>query len=226
MELFSLHSLGKLAWHITSLIGKTLRLEQYGSDSDYYSNTCCDSAPARRGGKPLIYALWHGRMFIPFIFRKNCGITVLVSQHGNGELITSTIEVSGNKTVRGSTTRGGTRALAELIRHVKKGAKIAITPDGPKGPRWKLQSGIIYIAVKSGAPIILLAGSAKYAHYFKSWDTFQLPFPFSKAVFVIGEPYFVTGGTDDKNIEFHRAEVEKRLTELTLKADKLAGAPS
>ena len=216
MELFSPHSLGVLACYVTSGLGKTLRIEQYGADSDYYSN----------GGKPLIYALWHGRMFVPFCCRKNRGISVLVSQHRDGELITSTIEAFGNKTVRGSTTRGGARALVELIRHVKKGAKIAITPDGPRGPRWKLQSGIIYVAAKSGAPIVPLAGSAKNAHYFKSWDAFQLPLPFSRAVFAIGEPYFVTGGTDGENIEFHRAEVEKRLTELTLKADKLAGAPA
>ena len=215
MELFSQHSLGILAWFITSLIVKTLRLDQYGSDSDFYSND----------GKPLIYALWHGRMLLPLFCRKNSGISVLVSQHRDGELVTSTIEAYGNKTVRGSTTRGGARALAELIRHVKKGTKIAITPDGPRGPRWKLQSGIIYVAAKSGAPIVPLAGSAKNAHYFKSWDSFQLPLPFSRAVYAIGEPYFVSGGTDDKNIEFHRAEVEKRLTDLTLKADKLAGAP-
>ncbi len=131
---------------------------------------------------------------------------------------------SGNKMVRGSTTRGGVRALAELVRLLKKDVKIAITPDGPRGPRWKIQSGVVYLAAKTGVPVVLLAASVKHAFYFKSWDSFQFPFPFSKAVLNIGEPYYVTGGLDDANIEFHRAELEKLLIDLTLKADKLAGA--
>ena len=214
MHLYSLHSVGTLAWHIVSSICKTLRIEQRGSDDEFY----------RDGGKPVIYAIWHGRMVIPLFCRKNRGVSILVSEHRDGELVTATVVASGNRAVRGSTTRGGSRALVQLVRHVKNGEKAAITPDGPKGPRWKLQPGIIYIAAKSGIPIVPITGSSRYAYYFKSWDSFQLPLPFSRAALVIGEPYTVTGGIDAENIEFHRREVEGRLIELTSEADRIAGA--
>ena len=214
MQLYSLQSIGALAWHLVSLICKTLRIEQQGSDDEFY----------RDGGKPMIYAIWHGRMVVPLFCRKNRGVSVLVSEHRDGELVTSTVIASGNMAVRGSTTRGSTRALVQLVRLVRNGEKIAITPDGPRGPRWKLQPGIIYIAAKSGIPIVPITGSSRFSYFFKSWDLFQLPLPFSRAALVIGEPYTVTGGIDEANIEYHRAEVEKRLIELTKEADRLAGA--
>jgi len=214
MQLYSLQSVGALAWYTASLIGKTLRIEQRGSDDEFY----------RDGGKPMIYAIWHGRMVLPLFCRKNRGVSILVSEHRDGELVTATVVASGNRAVRGSTTRGSTRALVQLVRRVRNGEKVAITPDGPKGPRWKLQPGIIYLAAKSGIPIVPISGSSRYAYYFKSWDLFQFPLPFSRAALVIGEPYTVTGGIDEENIEYHRSEVEKRLIELTREADRLAGA--
>ena len=216
MKLLSLKSTGKLAWYFTFIIGKTLRLKQYGSDSEFY----------RDDGKPLIYTVWHGRMLIPIYCKRNRNVNVLVSQHRDGELISSSLYASGHTVVRGSTSRGGARALVKLIRIARRGEKVAFTPDGPRGPKWKLQKGVIYLAAKSGVPIVPITGSSRFAHYFKSWDSFLLPIPFSKAVLMIGEPYFVTGGVDEENIEFHRAEVEKILVELTRRADELAGVTS
>ncbi|MBN1293843.1 MAG: lysophospholipid acyltransferase family protein [Candidatus Latescibacteria bacterium] len=210
----TLQFLGKFAWFIASSIGKTLSIEKYGSDDEFY----------RDGGKPMIYAIWHGRMLIPLYCRRNRGVYIIVSQHRDGELVTATVHASGNSTVRGSSTRGGGRALVELIKLAKKGEKIAITPDGPKGPRWSMQPGIIYLAAKSGVPIVPITASARHAYYFKSWDSFQLPLPFSKTVLKIGKPYVVTGGLDEENIEFHRARLEEQLISLTREADTLAGA--
>ena len=114
--------------------------------------------------------------------------------------------------------------MARLVRLVKDNVHVGVTPDGPKGPRWKLQLGVVYVAAKTGAPIVPIAGSAQRAFYFGSWDKFQLPRPFSKCKLIIGEPYFVTGGMDGENLEFHRAEIERRITALTQKADKDMGA--
>lgn len=209
-----LHAIGRLAWYIIFLIGKTLRITQYGSDGEFYAD----------GGKPMIYAVWHGRMVVPLYCRRNSGVSIIVSEHRDGELVTASVYASGNKAVRGSTTRGGAKALAQMIRLVKKGDKVCFTPDGPRGPRHTLQSGVVYVAAKTGVPIVPITASARRAHYFKSWDAFQLPKPFSKTALVIGEPYIVTGGTDEENIEYHRREIERRLRELTLRADDLAGA--
>jgi hypothetical protein len=207
--------LGKLAWLAVKAIGKTLSITQYGSDDEFYRN----------GGRPVIFVLWHGRLFLPTFCRCDRGIYVLVSEHRDGEIISSALDYGGAKTVRGSTTRGGTRALVRLIKLMREGAKIAFTPDGPRGPRWKFQSGAVYLAAKTGLPVVPISGSASRAVYLKSWDSFQLPLPFSKCVLNIGEPYYVTGGLDDANIEFHRAELERRLVALTREADRLAGAP-
>jgi lysophospholipid acyltransferase (LPLAT)-like uncharacterized protein len=215
MNLLSPESLGKLAWHSVEAIGKTLSITEYGSDEEFY----------RDGGRPMIYALWHGRLFIPLFRRRNRGVHILVSEHRDGDIIASSLDSAGCRTVRGSTTRGGSRALVRLIKLMRQGEKVAFTPDGPRGPRWKFQTGAVYLAAKTGFPVIPITGSAHRAMYFKSWDSFQLPLPFTKGVLIIGEPYRVTGGTDDANIEFHRGELERRLVALTREADRLAGAP-
>ena len=177
--------LGKLAWFIMNIIGRTISIEELATENLIYEK---DSA--------AIYVIWHGRMFIPMFCLRNKGIIVLVSEHRDGEIITASLESAGYDTVRGSTTRGGARALAKLVKLVKKGALTVFTPDGPRGPKWYFQPGAIYVAAKTGVPIIPLAGSAKRAFYFKSWDSFQLPIPFSKGMLIIGEPYYVTGGLD------------------------------
>jgi len=214
MKILSPHSLGTLAWHSINILYKTISIEQRFADSEY----------APEGSKPAIYILWHGRMLIPLYMYRNIKAIVIVSEHRDGEIITSSLNAAGYGTVRGSTTRGGVRALAQLTRLAKKGSvKIGFTPDGPKGPRWRLQPGSIYLAAKTELPVVPVSGSANHAYYFKSWDSFQLPLPFSKVVLNAGEPYFVTGGLDPDNIEYHRAEVERRLIALTLEADKIMG---
>jgi len=215
MNLISPKSVGRLAWLIVEAIGKTLSITEYGTDEEFY----------RDGGRPLIYAGWHGRLIIPLFRRRNRGVYILVSEHRDGDIISSSLDSAGCRTVRGSTTRGGSRALVRLIKLIREGAKIAFTPDGPRGPRWKFQPGPVYLAAKTGLPVVPITGSARCAVYFKSWDSFQLPLPFSKGVLNIGEPYHVTGGLDDANIEFHRAELERRLIELSREADRLVGAP-
>ena len=213
VENISPRLLGSAAWTMVNGIGKTLSIDVRGMEHIEAVE-----------GKPAIFVLWHGRLFFPMYCLKDKGIIVLVSEHRDGEIITSSLEAAGYDTVRGSTTRGGARALARMVKLVRDGEHIAFTPDGPRGPRWKFQPGAIYVAAKTGIPIIPLGGSARKAYYFKSWDSFQLPKPFSKSVFNVGEPYYVTGGMEPDNIEFHRAAVERILSELNEDADRRAGA--
>ena len=213
IEKISPKLLGKLAWFVVKTIGKTLSIEELGMKNFYNEKD-----------KAVIYVSWHGRLLIPLFCLRNNEIFILVSEHRDGEIIAASLESAGYKTVRGSTTRGSVRALVELVRLVKQGAQIGFTPDGPGGPKWHFQPGAIYVAAKTGIPIIPLGGSASRAFYFKSWDSFQLPLPFSKGVLKVGEPYYVTGGLDEDNIEFHRTELERILISLTREADEIAGA--
>jgi lysophospholipid acyltransferase (LPLAT)-like uncharacterized protein len=205
--------LGKIAWFMVSLIAKTMRIDTLAPEGyRFLDDTDC------------IYVLWHGRLFFPMVCFRNRGIIVLVSEHRDGEIITRALESAGYDTVRGSTTRGGARALAGMVRLAKQGRLTAYTPDGPKGPRWQFQPGAIFAAAKTGKPIVPLGGSAGRAHYFRSWDRFQLPMPFSRGVFVVGEPYHVPAELADEDIESHRKEIERRLIEVNRRADMLVGA--
>ena len=207
--------LGYIAWTLIRIINRMLTVEVVHPEHDIGLT-----------GAPAIYASWHGRLFFPLMQKRDCGIYVVVSEHRDGEIITKTLERAGFDTLRGSTTRGGARALAQVIRTLKKGGQIGFTPDGPKGPKGQLQAGVVYAAVKAGVPVIPLCGSAERSFFFNSWDRLQLPKLFSRCVYVIGEPYYVTGGTDEDNIESHRKELERRLNEVSELADRLVGVKS
>ncbi len=205
---------GRAVWLTARGIGATLRITVQEADPRYG----CDHFD------PCVIVGWHGRMFIPLYLMGRKGATILVSEHRDGEIVTAAMSAAGYSVIRGSTTHGGARALARLVRLARDGETIGITADGPQGPRWRFQSGAVYIAAKSGLPIIPVAGSASPSHYFRSWDTFQLPFPFARCVFMFDEPYYVPNDTSEEAIEFHRRVVEERLTALTLAADAYIGA--
>ncbi len=209
------HSLGRLAWTLVRAIGATLRLEWVIEDGAWPPDA----------GFHCVYALWHGRMFIPFYCMRSTGAIMLVSEHNDGEIITATLDAAGFGTVRGSTTRGGVRALARMVRLARNGGITGFTVDGPRGPRWSFQPGAVFVSLKSGVPVVPIASRASRSHYFGSWDSFQMPVPFSRAVMMIGKPYPVDGGPDPENIEHHRRELEKRLVDLNRRADEHVGAP-
>ena len=105
-------------------------------------------------GRSMIFAFWHGRqVMMPCVYRGSRAY-VLISQHRDGELIHRLIGQLGFRSVRGSTTRGGVAALRELIRYGQDGADLVVTPDGPKGPKWKVQEGVVFLAKMTGLPIV------------------------------------------------------------------------
>jgi lysophospholipid acyltransferase (LPLAT)-like uncharacterized protein len=119
------------------------------------------------------------------------GITVLISEHRDGELITQVAERLGLRAVRGSTTRGASRALLAMTRLLGEGAELAITPDGPRGPARTFAPGALIVAHRSGVPIIPIGVAASRAWRLKSWDTFLIPKPFAAISIVYGEPQHV-----------------------------------
>jgi len=162
-----------------------------------------------------IVAFWHGRLLMtPYIYRGKKG-KALVSQHKDGELIARALEKMGIGTIRGSSTRGGSQALRSMIRDLKSGYDIAIVPDGSQGPRYKVQRGVVELAKLSGTPIIPLTFSSSKKIIFKSWDAFMLPYPFSRGVFLWGEPIYVENKDEEGYFEKKRLEVERKLCEIT-----------
>jgi lysophospholipid acyltransferase (LPLAT)-like uncharacterized protein len=173
------------------------------------------------GGQYLIGAFWHQRLLMmPFIpFRGRAGM--LISQHLDGEFITRAVRPFGIDSVRGSTTRGSLSALRGMVRYYQNGGNLAITPDGPQGPRHKVQMGVIELAKQTGAPLFPVAYGASRKIVFNSWDRFILPLPFCRVVFLWGEPVFVPRDSDRRQMEERRQELEERLLRLTEEADLL-----
>ena len=168
----------------------------------------------------VIIAFWHGRqLMMPFAYRGTSG-HVLVSRHRDGEYIHRILCHLGFGTVRGSTTRGGTNAVSKLMLLAKTGSDIVVTPDGPQGPRCVAQPGIAYIAQKTGLPIVPLAFGAAKKHVFQSWDRFQLPMPWTRSVFVWGEPLWVEYQCGKTGREKKCKEISDALNRLCDEADR------
>ena len=164
--------------------------------------------------KPFILAFWHGTLLLMVHAFKSEKRTFLVSFHRDGELITRVIKKFGIEATRGSTTKGGTKALLSLVRRARHGYSIAFTPDGPRGPQRKVQQGIIELARISSIPIIPVGFWAGRAKKLNSWDSFIVPYPFSKVAFCYGKPIFVSEENKKKAVKV----LEEALNEAEEKA--------
>jgi len=146
-----------------------------------------------------LYAFWHARLLmIPYFSRGGRWHGyMLISSHRDGGFIADSMHLLGIETVRGSTTRGGARAMLKMLRAVKnENRHLGITPDGPKGPREVVQKGTVQLAMKAGLPIVPLCYATKGHWRINSWDKFYVPKPFTRGVFVIGESVWIPKGED------------------------------
>ena len=169
--------------------------------------------------KPFIFAFWHNRQFFLGYPKKHNGVSVLVSQSEDGEYIARSVKYLGIKSIRGSSTRGGVKALAEMIRTLKKGGNLAITPDGPKGPIFEVQPGVVHIAQKTGAAIIPLCCSYARKKIFRSWDLYQIPSPSNNIVVGYGTPLYLS---EEEPLETASQRIKKALDDLTQETEGLA----
>jgi lysophospholipid acyltransferase (LPLAT)-like uncharacterized protein len=174
--------------------------------------------PYMRGKQQAIFCFWHGRMILnPFKNPRGRAMRVLISHHRDGALIVAVLRWFGIGTVRGSTNKGGDIAIRELFQVIAKGYNISITPDGPKGPAYIAQPGAAYIAQKTGLPIVPISFAASRAKIFDSWDNFVLPKPFTKVVFVVGEPIAVQAQDD---IAERSLQLQESINRVMQEADK------
>jgi lysophospholipid acyltransferase (LPLAT)-like uncharacterized protein len=176
-------------------------------------------------GQFVIGAFWHQRLLMmPFLPHKG-KVGMMISQHRDGEFIARAVKLFGIDSVRGSTTRGGLGAMRGMVRFFKTGANLAITPDGPQGPKHIVQMGLIELARLTSAPIIPLAYSASCKKVFNSWDHFILPLPFCRVAYMWGEPIFVPRHLSKEELEEKRLFVQDRLRRITEEADRLFQKP-
>jgi lysophospholipid acyltransferase (LPLAT)-like uncharacterized protein len=196
-------------------MGLTLRTRRMGLEN---------LARARKVKGNVIYAFWHGRLLPLSYLHRNEGINVLVSTHQDGEYITRVIHGLGFETSRGSSTRGGTAALRDLIATASRGVDLAITPDGPRGPRERCQPGVIFLARKLGLPVVPVSICYRPSLRLKSWDRFMIPLPFAGGIEVYGEPviYYDSKGSDS-SIKQDIRDLEMRLRSVTEEADSACG---
>ncbi|HLB05282.1 MAG TPA: lysophospholipid acyltransferase family protein [Thermodesulfobacteriota bacterium] len=159
----------------------------------------------------FIAAFWHNRLLLMGYSYHGKGIKILISQHKDGELIARVLKHLGFSSIRGSSTRGGAAAMREMVRASRE-YDIGITPDGPRGPKYMVQEGVIALARLTGKPILPLTFGSSKKKVFASWDAFNLPYPFSRGVFMWGEPIYVSKEDD---IEEKRKELEGKLREMT-----------
>jgi lysophospholipid acyltransferase (LPLAT)-like uncharacterized protein len=181
-------------------------------------------APLWAAGTPVIYAVWHGRVFLlPYLYGHR-GCCVLASRSRDGEIVSRLIRRFGLEPVRGSSTRGGGEALRLLTRQLQRGREVVVVPDGPVGPREVLKSGVIALARLSGAPIVPMAMGASRYWQLRSWDEFRIPKPFARCVMRFAEPIRVPAHADRAAQEAARKEVEAALRGLTWQVDEEARA--
>lgn len=157
----------------------------------YLTNKKNFHAPQTIGDKPIIMACWHGELLmIPYaytIFRKTPHVKLLISQHFDGNLIAKTLNFFKFETIRGSSTRGGAKALIQSIKEIKNGYDLGITPDGPKGPRHEVADGIIVMAQKAKVNIVLVEIKPSAYWQVNSWDKFVIPKPFGTINYYISD---------------------------------------
>ena len=151
------------------------------------------------GSEHHIFAFWHARILMMGTGLKGCRGYTLISEHRDGGYIADTLHLQGFRTIRGSSTRGGARALLQMVRTFQReNCDFGITPDGPGGPREKVQIGSVLLAKKTGLPVRPVIWATKRQwRITSSWDHFYIPKPFTRGVFVYGEPLFIAADSDD-----------------------------
>jgi lysophospholipid acyltransferase (LPLAT)-like uncharacterized protein len=165
-------------------------------------------------GRRPIMAFWHGRVLSATYFFRRRGIVVMISENFDGEWIARIIEQFGFRTSRGSSSRGGQRALLQLKREMERGRPAGFAVDGPRGPARTAQPGAVWLAKLTGNPVVPFHMEASSYWSLKSWDRTQIPKPFATVALSVGAPIEVPRNADEAVIEDRRVEVERALVDL------------
>ena len=192
-----------LAFIVERLVTTTLRYEWRDASG------LMDPASAR----PVIFCLWHNRLALSMVVHRKYPrkLAALISASKDGALLSAVLRKFGVLAVRGSSSRRGPQALLELTSQAERGHDVAITPDGPRGPRYVVQEGVISLAQVTGLSIVPVTWNTSRKICVKSWDRFQIPLPFARCEMVLNQPIVVPRGASEAEREELRAELERSL---------------
>jgi lysophospholipid acyltransferase (LPLAT)-like uncharacterized protein len=198
-----------IGYAATALVGRSLRWQVFGWENY--------EAASHQGNK-IIFTFWHREIFSATWFWRKRGIVVMTSRNFDGEYIARIIQKHGYGVARGSTSRGATRALKEMIRAIRNGRNAAFTIDGPRGPRFLAKPGAVLLSKATGAAILCFHIAPAHSGAFRrSWDQTEIPYPFSRAAIFIAEPIAVSR-------EAGESEQAEKLAEVQATLDKLRAA--
>jgi len=178
----------------------------------------------RHAYPPYIVAFWHGRiLMMPYLRPGNLPFRMLISGHGDGQMIADAVKPLGIETISGSSRRGGADAMRKILKSLKEGYSVGITPDGPRGPRMRCKGAIADLAKMTGYPVVAVSYSAQRRILARSWDRFLVPLPFSRGVFIVGKPITVARDCDSAAA---LDLLEQAINDVTHRADDMMGVES
>ena len=199
--------IGFIFYFITKLISRSIRWEYFeqSKKSKIFDNR-----------HKYIFCCWHNKLFLgPHLLPRNRIINALQSSHSDGMVTSVAFKYLGMNVILGSSKKGGMQAFRKMVKCIQLGQSIAITPDGPKGPKEKVKDGIIKLAQITDTSIIPLVWATNKFKLINSWDNFVLPYPFSKGVYSFGKPINVKKRINEEELEFVRQNLENEIKRLT-----------
>jgi len=212
-----LTALRVILWRVALLWCKTLTITRVNAEQ---------FDELKRNGKNVVVAFWHGTMFVGWFLhrpQKNWNVSALVSQSNDGEFLSAILERWNFRMIRGSSHIGGKEAMQLMVDEVEKGNSLAITPDGPRGPRHEMKMGAVRVAQRTGVPLILAGIATAKKKQLKSWDKFEVPRPFSSVVVTYSEPIIVPKELNNESLDEFKLIMQNRMMTLTEEALALSG---
>ncbi|TAJ02405.1 MAG: DUF374 domain-containing protein [Planctomycetota bacterium] len=179
----------------------------------------CVDAPGR------LYALWHGRMLLGLEHHRDRSHAVLVSHSDDGALVKPLLLKFGFQVIRGSSSRGGARALREMLGELREGGTVVVTPDGPRGPRHAVNPGLAWMARATGFPILPIGFATDSAWRLSSWDAFTIPRPRARVAMAYGEPIRVPRSASEADLVAATEQLRVRLLAAEVRAARELGVP-
>lgn len=204
-----------ILWRITLLWCHTLRV------------TVVNGGPIeglKKERKNYVVAFWHGTMFAGWFLHRpgnNETVSALVSQSKDGAYLSAILEQWGFTMIRGSSHIGGKEAMQLMVDAVRAGSALAITPDGPRGPKNEMKMGAVRTAQRTHVPLVLAGVAMKKKRHLRSWDAFQVPMPFTRVAVVYADPVIVPAELTGEPLDAFKKEMEERLNQMTTDAERM-----